>query len=78
MRGPVTIGFTGPGWALDAPVLQKFEFAGIVIFKRKNICEISNENYVLCSFKLENDLIFRICATLGFESYVRYIRKFSK
>jgi hypothetical protein len=43
-------------------LLQYFEFAGMVIFRRKNICGISAENYVLCSFKLEKDPIFRICA----------------
>ncbi len=34
----------------------------MVIFRRKKTCEISTENYVLCSFKLEKDQIFRICA----------------
>ncbi len=34
----------------------------MVIFRRKNICGISTENYVLCSFELEKDSIFRICA----------------
>jgi hypothetical protein len=43
-------------------LLQYFELAGMVIFRRKNICGISTENYVLCSFKLEKDPIFRICA----------------
>jgi hypothetical protein len=41
---------------------KNFEFAAVVIFRRKNICGISTENYVLCSFELEKDLIFRICA----------------
>ncbi len=43
-------------------LLQNFEFASMVIFSRKNICGISTENYVLCSFELEKDPIFRICA----------------
>ncbi len=34
----------------------------MVIFRRKNICGISTENYVLCSFELEKDPIFRIGA----------------
>ncbi len=34
----------------------------MVIFKCKKTCEISTENYVLYSFELEKDLIFRICA----------------
>jgi hypothetical protein len=34
----------------------------MAIFKHKKTCGISTENYVLCSFKLEKDLIFRICA----------------
>jgi hypothetical protein len=38
------------------------DFAAMVIFRRKNTCEISTENYVPCSFELKNDLIFRICA----------------
>ncbi len=42
--------------------MQNFEFASMVIFRRKNICGISTENYVLCSFKLKKDPIFRICA----------------
>ncbi len=42
--------------------LQKFDIPGMVIFRRKNICGISTENCVLCSFKLEKDPIFRICA----------------
>jgi hypothetical protein len=42
--------------------LQKFDFPGMVIFRRKNICGISTENYVLCSFELKKDPIFRICA----------------
>ncbi len=43
-------------------LLQYFELASMVIFRRKNICGISTENYVLCSFELRNDPIFRICA----------------
>ncbi len=43
-------------------LLQNFDFLGIVIFRCKNICGISTENCVLCSFELEKDLIFRICA----------------
>ncbi len=43
-------------------LLQYLEFASMVIFRRKNICGISTENYVLCSFGLEMDPIFRICA----------------
>jgi hypothetical protein len=43
-------------------LLQYFEFASMVIFRRKNICGISTENYVLCSFGLKKDLIFRISA----------------
>jgi hypothetical protein len=42
--------------------LQNFDFLGKVIFRRKNICGILTENYVLCSFGLKNDPIFRICA----------------
>jgi hypothetical protein len=43
-------------------LLRNFELASMVIFRRKNICGISTENYVLCSFKLKKDPIFRICA----------------
>jgi hypothetical protein len=39
-------------------LLQYFDFPCMVIFRRKNICGISTENYVLCSFKLEKDPIF--------------------
>ncbi len=42
--------------------MQKFDFPDMVIFTRNNICGISPENYVLCSFELEKDPIFRICA----------------
>jgi hypothetical protein len=42
--------------------LQYFDFPCMVIFRRKNICGISPENCVVCSFKLEKDPIFRICA----------------
>ncbi len=34
----------------------------MVIFRRKKTCEISTENYDLCSFKSKKDPIFRICA----------------
>jgi hypothetical protein len=34
----------------------------MVIFRSKKTCEISTENYVLYSFRLEKDPIFRICA----------------
>jgi hypothetical protein len=34
----------------------------MVIFRCKKTCEISTESYVLCSFELEKDPIFRICA----------------
>jgi hypothetical protein len=34
----------------------------MVIFRHKKTCGISTEIFVLCSFKLEKDLIFRICA----------------
>ncbi len=34
----------------------------MVNFSRKKTCEISTDNYVLCSFELEKDPIFRICA----------------
>ncbi len=43
-------------------LFPNFEFAAMVIFRRKNICGISTENYVLCRFELEKDPIFRICA----------------
>jgi hypothetical protein len=43
-------------------LLQSFDFPGMVIFRRKNICGISTENCVLCSFEMEKDPIFRICA----------------
>ncbi len=43
-------------------LLQKIDFPGMVIFRCKKTCEISTENYVLCSFELEKDPIFRICA----------------
>jgi hypothetical protein len=49
-------------WKVITNLLQNFDFLGMVIFRRKNICGISTENYVLCSFELENDPIFRICA----------------
>jgi hypothetical protein len=42
-------------------LFPNFDFPGMVIFRRKNICGISTEIYVLCSFKLKKDLIFRIC-----------------
>jgi hypothetical protein len=42
--------------------LQNFDFLGMVIFRFKKTCEVSTENYVLCSFELEKDPIFRICA----------------
>jgi hypothetical protein len=42
--------------------LQNFDSPGMVIFRRKNICGISTENYVLCSFELIKDPIFRIRA----------------
>jgi hypothetical protein len=38
----------------------------MIIFRRKKTCEISTENYVLCSFELKNDPIFRICAIREF------------
>ncbi len=34
----------------------------MVIFRCKKTCEISTENYVLCSFKSKKDPVFRICA----------------
>jgi hypothetical protein len=34
----------------------------MVIFRRKNVCEISTENYVLCSFEFEKDPTFRFGA----------------
>jgi hypothetical protein len=43
-------------------LFSNFELAGMVILKYKNICGISTENYVLCSFELKKDPIFRICA----------------
>jgi hypothetical protein len=43
-------------------LFPNFEFASMVIFRCKNICEISTENYILCSFELEKYPIFRICA----------------
>ncbi len=42
--------------------MQKLDFPGKVIFRRKNICEISTEKYVLCSFELKKDPVFRIGA----------------
>ncbi len=42
--------------------IVNFDFLGMVIFRRKNICGISTENCVLCSFDLKKDPIFRICA----------------
>jgi hypothetical protein len=45
-------------------LLQKFDILGMVIFRRKNICGISTENYVLCSFELKKDQIFRFCAII--------------
>jgi hypothetical protein len=45
----------------------------MVIFRRKNICGISTENYVLCSFELEKDPTLRICAIridLRVKSYI--------
>jgi hypothetical protein len=38
-------------------LLQKIEFSGDILFRCKNICGISTENYVLCIFKLEKDRI---------------------
>jgi hypothetical protein len=43
-------------------LFPNFEFAAMVILRRKNICGTTTENYVLCSFELEKDPIFRICA----------------
>jgi hypothetical protein len=43
-------------------VLQYFEFASTVNFKHKKTCEISTENYVLCSFVMEKDPIIRNCS----------------
>ncbi len=43
-------------------LFPNFEFPDMVIFRRKKTCGISTENYVLCSFESEKDLIFRICA----------------
>ncbi len=43
-------------------LLQYFELASMVSFRCKNLCGISTENYVLCSFGLGKDPIFRICA----------------
>ncbi len=45
-------------------LLPNLKFPDMVIFRRKKTCGISTENYVLCSFELEKDLIFRICAIL--------------
>jgi hypothetical protein len=43
-------------------LFPNFEFPSMVIFRRKNICGILAENYVLCSFESEKDQFFRIGA----------------
>ncbi len=56
-------------------LFPNFDFPGMVIFRRKNICGISTENYVLCSFELKKNPTFRICAIrmdLRVKSYIYF------